>query len=60
MSNLITDEWLSKWLGKTVYWHEVVVPTYLRVHYDRERYLSSCEDIPMSKVNKAFEKQNDD
>ena len=55
---LIDNELLSEMMGKEVYWHEIAVPMYVRVHYDRERYLSDYQDIPISKVNKYLDRYN--
>jgi len=46
----MTPNLLSTILNRKVYWSETVVPGYLRVHYDQERYLSNCEDIPLTTI----------
>ena len=55
---LIDNELLSEMTGKEVCWHEIAIPMYVRVHYDRERYLSDYQDIPISKVNKYLDRYN--
>jgi len=47
---------LSKAIGKEVYWTEVLPfrSDYLRVHFDRERYLSDCFDYSLAEVKKLM------
>ena len=46
----------SRLLGKEVFWTEVLsnIPDHIRVHYDRERYLSDYEDFSFIEIVKLI------
>jgi len=52
---MITNEALTEMLGKKVYWHELVAPMTVRVHFDQERYLGEHKDVSVLKINKYME-----
>jgi len=54
---MITNELLSEYTGRKVYWHESVFGGYVRVHFDKERYLSDYQDIPIVKINEYINKK---
>ena len=55
---VLNTDVLTKMLGRKVYWTETLDfrSDYLRIHYDQERYLSDCEDIPKSELISRYKR----
>ena len=50
---IITNELLSEYIGKKVYWHEVDGhPMFIKCHLDQDRYLGETQTVNTLDINK--------